>query len=443
MKAKYRNLPIKLSLLLNIITVLLFMFGPYDFTNRNRGLLILFLVITNIFMFTGFVYGSQRKIYSYSAARKFPIEKLVKICFWISLCFCIPRFIIYTGFYDFSFARISVGIQNFFKDAAVSAYVNRQNMKNASGIWRYLNYCCVLCGPTMWAYIPLSIYFWKELKFFKKFATVFIWVLYLLQYLLTSTNFGLIYFVFLFIVVSFLKQNKQTNKSKKKVPNKRKQRRVIVIAIIGIILMCWIFSFILGGRIGDGYTHGIRVGNRICRYNEDSVFVKCTPPVLRPLMANITRYFSSAYNALAMAFDVDFRPTFGVGHSWFLLDNVPFSEQLWLRTYNMQIQEKYGYNYYSSWHTAYLWFANDVSLLGVPVLFFFLFAYAGKCWKEFWVNKDILSMLVFIMFAELMCFLSGNNQVFQNYDTMFAFYILLIYKKFGKKWNWAGVVNAI
>ena len=84
-----------------------------------------------------------------------------------------------------------------------------------------------------------------------------------------------------------------------------------------------------------------------------------------------------------------------------------------------------GYNYYGNWHTAYLWFANDVSIFGVPVVFLVLFTLFGRCWKEFVCNKNLISFLMFMIFVKLVTYISANNQVFMNSDTLFAFWVLI------------------
>jgi hypothetical protein len=127
-----------------------------------------------------------------------------------------------------------------------------------------------------------------------------------------------------------------------------------------------------------------------------------------------------------MAFDMPFETTYGVGHSWFILDNMgSMSDEMWSRTYNMKLDRLMGYNYYGNWHTSYLWFANDVSIFGVPVVFLVLFTLFGRCWKEFVCNKNLISFLMFMIFVKLVTYISANNQVFMNSDTLFAFWVLI------------------
>ena len=138
-----------------------------------------------------------------------------------------------------------------------------------------------------------------------------------------------------------------------------------------------------------------------------------------------------------LSFNLEWTPTWGIGHSWFFLDQFPYSKQLWDMTYNMKLDYLYDYDYYGNWHTPFIWFANDVSFLGVPVLLYFLFAFFGRSWKNFLLNKNLPSFLIFILFVNMICFISANNQVFQNSDTCLVFYFLLFFNKKLGSFNWS------
>lgn len=435
--AKYRTRPIRISIIFNFFTLLLYFFGAYNYTYRNTVFLILFFLIANTMMYLGFAYGTQRAPIDYDDRPLFPISKFISLLFWISLVMCVPKFIIYTGFYNFSATRVIQSALGFFQEASIDSYLARNTMQNAAGIWRYINYINVLCGPFMWAYNILGLYYWKQLSTGKKIGSIFIWGIYLLSYVCTSTNVGFFDF-FLTLMIVLIIKNWKKNADGTNV--RRKKGRIIIISIAVFYLLGFIFSFIMLGRSGGNelsYLRAVRVAGEFCQYRRDNMISQILPPAYRSLFAYLTRYLGQPYNALALSFDVNYVPSFGVGYSWFLMDNLgPLKTAAWSSTYNKAIENAFGYGYYANWHTAYLWFANDVSHIGVPILFFFLFSYCGRHWRRFWETNDMMSFLTFMLFVKMMIYMSANNQVFQNSDTFIAFWILFFYVHSKRKWNW-------
>lgn len=441
MPSKYRIKPVKISIIFNMFTLLLYFYGAYDYPYRNSFLLVFFVAFTNLMMYYGFKYGTREK-YETDGTRnnypRFPIEKLISFLFWISLIMCIPKFIIYTGNYSFDIEQIFQKIISFFKEASVDSYLDRNLKPNATGIWQYINYINVLCGPFMWAYTILGLYFWKKLNWKKKIGSIFIWTINLLSYICTSTNVGFFdFFLTIIIIITIKGWKRNSNLSRQK---KKSQIKIILLAVLVFFMLGYIFSFIMLGRSGGNelsYQRPIIVDGKRCNYRTDNIISAILPPAYKPFYAYLTRYLGHPYNALSLSFDVDFIPSLGVGNSWFMMDNLgPLKETAWNSTYNIAIDKAFGYDYYGNWHTAYIWFANDVSHLGVPFLFFILFAYCGKHWRRYWETNDMFSFLTFMLFVKMMIYMSANNQVFQNSDTFIAFWILFIYLHIGKKWRW-------
>lgn len=423
-KIKHLRTPIYIALIFSFATVFLFEFGSYDYPEINRGKLYLFLLCANLAMIVGFCLGTLWKLPDIREKKAFPIEGFLRFLFWVALISCVPKFALYTGIYDFDPQTIVSKALEFFSNAQ-DIYSERQDWENVTGVWKYINYGVVIAGPFYWAYTPLAIMYWNKLKTWRKIATLGIWFLYLLQYMCTGTNVGFFDFFITLWVVNLVKR-KIFNPQKKTSADKEKKKSVLIITVVVIIVLIMVFGIIMGSRIGHQYTNGVKVGNYMCPYNPDSLVNSVLPSFLEPMAGYFTRYVAQAYNALAMAFDMPFETTYGVGHSWFILDNMgSMSDEMWSRTYNMKLDRLMGYNYYGNWHTSYLWFANDVSIFGVPVVFLVLFTLFGRCWKEFVCNKNLISFLMFMIFVKLVTYISANNQVFMNSDTLFAFWVLI------------------
>ena len=436
--------PIRYAIVFSAITVLLYLFGPYSYPDINRLQLIVFLIITNLCMYWGFSIGTQ---YVFTFKRRshswrnmdgtnypdtflgYSVPQILNFLFWIALIDCVPKFILYTGAYSMSFSTLMSKAVMFFSSAQ-DIYAARQTLHSATGIWKYINYFIVLTGPLYWAYTPLALLHWKRLGSWKKIGSYVIWFFFLSQYLITGTNVGFFDFFLTVLIVALVRSN-----LKKKDDSVTKKKKPILMIIVIVVILFLIFDTVMGSRIGNQYMKGGSLGTFRYTINSDSIIWRYVPNSLKAMTAYLTRYLANSYNAVAYAMDMPFKSTFGLGHSWFVLDNISsgLSKELWARTYNMQIESAFGFGHYGNWHTAYLWFANDVSFWGVPILFFFMFYYFGRAWKRFLVEKDMFCFLRFMIFVKMSYFISANNQIFQNSDTLIAFWALAILTLAGKK----------
>lgn len=420
--------PIKVAIVYSVLTLILYLFGPYSFPSINRGLLVLFLFVCNVAMYFGFVKGTQIPKYNGLQKKAINIDKLLQYLFIISLLLAIPKFVIYTGFYSGTIPRTLSSIAMFFAGAADEIYANRQHAGNATGIWIYLNYIVVLFGAFHWAYTPLAIYYWKRLSKFKKVGTLVIWLFYILQYICTGTNVGIFEFFITFFIVKMVK-GIATNNVKRS-----GSKRTIILFTLLIVIILYSFNFVMSSRIGDR-TDYLPLGNTTAVLDTSSFIWKIMPDVLKPILAYVTRYLAIPYHALATSFDLPWDSTLGIGYSWFLLDNVPFD--LWEDTYMMKLEHFAGYDHWASWHTAYLWFANDVSYFGVPVVLFLLCRIFGRAWATYLQTRNLCALLQFMLFVKMITFISANNQVFQACDHLFAFWILLFLFNKSKQYIWS------
>lgn len=413
--------PIKIGILFSVATFILYLWGPYPFPSVNRLIMAIFLVFCNVAMYYGFKHGALGVRGYYEPKKVVNVSSFINTLFVIALLIAIPKFVIYTRFYDNTVGQTLLSLGTFLSGGADQLYANRQEIQNAIGIWRYINYGVVLFGAFHWMYIPLSMYFWRKLSLLVKAGTLFIWAMYLLQYVCTGTNVGIFDFFIMLFVINIIRNYKKNMGRRKK----RNWRNIILFTIL-IFVVLYAFDFVMGSRIGDKTT-SVPIGNGAVYLDKQTPLWVLTPSALHPLLSYLTRYVALPYHALAMSFEVPFETTFGIGHSWFLLDNVPFfSADLWDRTYMMKMEQMFEYSHWSSWHTAYLWFANDFSHFGVPIILFFLFRVFGKSWRAYLANGNVLSLLFFMLFVKMIIYISANNQVFQPSDTMFAFWMLLI-----------------
>lgn len=427
------NTPIKLGILYSIITILLYEFGPFNFPDKNKIELYIFLFMCNAAMYFGFCHGTLNR-YSFRQDRNIRINKYLNILFWISLIICVPKFMMSTGIYNNVVSNIIIRV-SMYSDMARELYMDRQDLVNVTGIWKLINIVVVLLGPFYWAYLNLSMLLWNRLGFLKKVFTIFIWFIYVGQYLCTGTNVGVFHFMISLGVIYIIRKRKEVNIKKQ---SRFSKLRFALVGAIVIVSFLAFFNVTMESRKGATYER--ELNSNVCGYtcpvDHNSILYIMTPPPLHPLLFTATSYVAKPYAALSFAFDMPFQTTGGVGYSWFLLDNSPGSSFLWNRTFPMQLEKEYSYSSWVNWHTAYTWFANDVSWFGVPFVLFYLFRLFGKSWRRYVEKGDLLSFLMFMLFVRFILFVSMNNQVFQQSETFFAFWLLVFFRLFSKHSNW-------
>ncbi len=441
--SKIKKRPAKLFLAYSAFTFFLYYFGAYDYPKNNQVLLIVYLVICNAAMYFGFIGGCSKSYQIQPDAPAFPIKRWMSVLMWISLLTILPKFYIFTRI---SFANANELVEKIllFGVDAQDLYTEHHKIEAVTGIWKYINYLVVLSSPFVWMYYVLSMLLWEKLSIRKKIASVFIWVMTILQYVISGTNVGIIEFIGFFatcrIVAGIGKKKKVRAKRHRIVTVGGTQIRIpgkkILLSAGAIVLAVLVFSTVMNSRIGKSYTNSLGSGVFRAFYSEEGVN-RILPDSVKPVYAYISRYFAGGYRGLALSFDMPFQSTYGVGHSSFLLNNAgSLSEELWERTYNMQVYHAYGYPYDASWHTAFLWIANDVSLAGVPIVLLILMWLFGKAWSKYLDTGNLAAFLLFMIYAKIMFFISANNQAFRTFDTMFAFWALALCMRQSDRWNW-------
>ena len=81
----------------------------------------------------------------------------------------------------------------------------------------------------------------------------------------------------------------------------------------------------------------------------------------------------------------------------------------------------------------YAWWASDVSFVGIPVVMYFVMYGFGSAWRSFIKTKNVYAFLFFFLIVRFFMYISANNQVFMQYDTLNAYVFMLIAWKLSKK----------
>ncbi len=426
-------------------SVFMFLFSIFRPVLYNRGLFVFYILTCFAFSYCGFICGTDKiKMRAPYDGLSFNVEKWLNTLFWASLVLAVFKYVLYTG--DNSFSLFS-GIKNFFsgKYSFLEAYNERHMLSSATGIWKLINYVTVLAGPIHWIYMPLSLYYWKRLSIFKKIGSGFILFLYVFQYVACGATVGFVYFtIFMLSVLYYKFISSHYNSAEPTNKRTRRQRiKLIVIVLAIFIAAVMVFATIMDSRIGGNDKTTVRIGNQIWTVDSSGTLYKLLPRSVANVLVSVYAYLFKPYAALDMALyispNVDLPMCWGAGGSWFLADNVKslLGIDVIQRTYNMRLDEEFGYNYYTQWHTVFVWLANDFSFFLVPVVLFVLMCLFGAAWRDYLQNKNMYAFLLMVLFAEFVFFMPMNNQVFQHSDTLFAFWgILVIWIFTRRKYSW-------
>lgn len=158
------------------------------------------------------------------------------------------------------------------------------------------------------------------------------------------------------------------------------------------------------------------------------------PEPLWPTYLMVVSYMAQGYHHLSRAFDLDFKSTGMLGNNPALISLVgAFGISVWDDTYMHRLHP--GIDEYGVWHSAYMWYASDVSFYGVPVLVFCLGYLFGFSWAQ-GGHGDFLSRIVFVIFGNMLLFLFANNTYLSS-----VFYAFMVFVPFWLFTRFAAVLQ--
>jgi len=384
--------PINVLLLFLIFTEVLFYIGPIKYDISNPLIMALYFIILNLSLYWGYKYGVKK-----SRCTTYRLKgNTVKVLLIIGLLLNIECLNVTwaTHGMSFSFANLAFALVNP-GDAYSSEATMTVNTNIITG---------KLLTPITWAVIPMGIYFWKNLSHAYKSVYVLTIIVYILTWLGIGTRKGLmdIIIVFYFCVIavySFILYN----------PSSRKKLKIIALSILGLFLVFFIYSNASRAGISSLYDIG-----QMLDHDYKSFYLKhCSQNTLSAL-SEISNYLCQGYNALNISmFDIGIiPPTFGGSSmlTWLYLNRF-FGYNPMLNTYMAILESNYGIDTYENWHSIYLWIANDVTFIFVPLVIFLIGFYFGKVWKDAvngtnpWAYPVLGYMLIMVFYF------FANNQV--------------------------------
>lgn len=384
--------PIKILLIFLVFTEILFFIGPIRYDIPNPLIMVLYFIVLNLSLYWGYKFGlNKTRCTSFSIKVDF-----IKIFLILGLLLNIENLNITwaTHGMSFSFENLMFALIN--PGEAYSAEATRPIDSNIiTGIF---------LAPLRWAVMSLGIYYWNRLSKPYKLIVILTFIIYILTWLGIGTRKGLMDLIiisyFCIVAVNFSLVSRSNSNKKLK-----------FFAISALIFFLIFFIYSNASRAGLNSINDI---SQMLNREHRELYIKYCSPNTLSVLSEVTNYLCQGYYALSKGLSEIgiIPPTIG-GSSmamWNYLDRF-FGYNPMPDTYMGLLESTYGIDSYVNWHSIYLWIANDVTFIFVPLVIFFIGLYFGRVWKDAlnaanpWAFPVLgyMTIMVFYFFA--------NNQV--------------------------------
>jgi hypothetical protein len=416
--------PLYIYLLYFLFTITLYFFGPVDYVKVNNLELVFLLLMYKFMFIAGYFHSSVKNK-----------KKIGMNCNYISLykynSLFYPLFLlfylllniyVYNGVRDFSLSGIITQVL-LSVDNPLNAYSNSFSISNRSSFFILI---IVLLSPVYYYILMKSIFCFSNLSLLIKFVLLLVFFLEAYKWIAMGRNKGVFDLVILISLGIYCKNLYiKSFETKAKIITKKIKFNRFFITILSFALLVAALAY-----FDNALTSRKAAYENYNRF--DHLFMmKVAPDFMKSLLVNLSIYLAEGYRSLSLIIDLEWDSMYGIGHSSILIDK--FSNLLEMPLFDNTYQTKlyvYGIDPYVNWHSAYVWFANDVHWLGVGIIMYLIGYLFSYLWVSF-LNEGNVFDLTLLFFVVLMLFyLPGNTQLFNQTATLFSFWVLLVYRLF-------------
>lgn len=409
--------PIAVILGFNLVTLVVFVTAPVTWVTDHVADLCFFVLCCQLMILLGYQLG-QRVGSARQVDSRLPFFRGGRLMNPLFIIYVLTFLVIYAYRMDFSpldvgamASRLIVGLQ----DPRWSYFGSLQH--DPAG------------GPVRWSvFFAVSIFnqlffvagflSWRRLGLARKVVFALLASLELLYWVATATAFGVVVMVTTFGLSTLFSAGTG-------------RRNLRTLATTALLLLCLLAGTIAFFSYNLYRRHGFREID-ITQYDivgmpvrGDALAMQVIPQPLHQAYIKVVLYMTQGYFHTCHAFDYEFRWTKFLGNNGAL---VALAERLgvdvWDDTYMHRLQRE-GIDEFAVWHTAYTWWAGDVSFYGVPVVMFCLGYAFGLSWA-LGIRGDFLSRVVFVIVGNMLIFLFANNTYLAS-----MFYAVMV---FGPIW---------
>lgn len=259
---------------------------------------------------------------------------------------------------------------------------------------------------------------WKDMNRIKKYLFTFFLLLEIFYWMGRGTNFGVISLIttFLFAIMYKIKSIKLQFKQVVLYSS------LVVFMLVGSIA---IFSFNMKSRRAGAELSYDQFDFGKSYVDENQLAFKVVPEPLHDTYMYVVSYVAQGYYHTCLAMDLDFQSTYFLGNNPALIALASILHiNVWNDTYVYRLKDM-GVDPFLYWHSAYTWYASDVSFWGVPLVLFIIGYLLGVSWSLSLNSNDFLSKIVFIVFGNMLLYLFANNTYLSSVFYSFTFILPL------------------
>ncbi|WP_323678967.1 O-antigen polymerase [Exiguobacterium indicum] len=416
-------LPINMYITYILVTLILYIFGPWNYANDKQISVISFIIVYLFVMYLSFYIGIKsnylRKVKTSSDSE---IDKrIIQIIFLglLSISLVLAVSIIEKGF--------NINDNNIFSTMAI-AYTNKEysNSFNLSA-WIY-NYTYFFIMSS----ICIGMFFIRKLKKIYKIyltLTILMYFIYNFIYIGNQKAIGDFFIYLLSIVLIKIV--------------KTKTKRQFISYLISILTLAisslYIFPTILISRMKYWGVYYSSVGG--------SAFLDINNYMLNAFSNYETKigigtfifYLSSGYYGLGLSLNLPFKWSFGYGNSFeikSIMNRIFPMDDTIIGSYPVRMQNYYGWDAYANWHTIFPWLASDFTFFGSVLILAIVMYLYSIAWINILKNKHWINILFFTHLNVMWIYTIANNQILlTRYSLIYSIIILVIWLK---KRNWQG-----
>ena len=407
--------PIKSLLSFLVFTEVFYFVGPINYQYQAPFLTALFFVAINVALYKGYMSGlgsyKKRRTRDLSLST---IHHLILVGLIISL--------------------VSLAMQMGTDMLSPSAIANKfvYALQNSGDVYHeklensrttVMTYVFMLLAPIRFAAMCIGVYSWSKLSSKYKILVGLILFIDLFGWVTSGTRKGLMDDVLIIGYLSIL--------ARPVLLNDRKRRRELTIAML-TLLGLFLFYFLVSNLSRGGKEMSEMELEDLSNIRQ--LYKTSLSPVLVFSLAGIEGYLCQGYRALDYAlasfvYEGYVCFTFGFGNNWFfinLFEHLAPGLDILGNTYQGYLS-RYGIDPMINWHSAYVWFANDVTFIGVPFLLYLIGRFFAKVWLDAYYRVKISSVPLSCLFIIMILYFFANNQVLSF--SMITFVVtLFLYK---------------
>lgn len=425
-------LPLILIELYLICSLLIFAFGPILW-ELESALKFWFLMISYHFAFIiGYLlYVKKNKTEDLDVDKIYDnnrFENFILKYFWIYLFIAFigtlisyknsynpNNYIPYSLFIDFYNGIISPGTGRHEFISSLGTYQSNKNLTIFYSSIAFIKY----------SLIPILVYLWHRLSLIQRTIGLFISLIPFMGTVSIGTNklvldtlimFSLALFIYLLSI-----------KKGKRITELNKRKTIVVLIIFLALFFPYYFNKSMSER-STSFQYMETIGKKntinISYYDNPEAYVLSHQ--VMEFYIKISTYLTQGYYGMSLALDEEFDTTYGIGHSYFLLDQFKyfFNIDLIQKTYQYKIHE--DWDRLVQWHSFYSQVANDVSFYGVIPVMFVLGYLLSAIYISAIKNNNIIAKAILTLFAVMFVYMPANNQIFNFMESMFSFWTLLL-----------------